>query len=129
LDKNIYVTIGDVFGYRNKSSSSKALNFENGTLADGRSGILRVAQDGKAVDTGIIGKSHPLDKYYAYGIRNSFGIDFDPVTGNLCDTENCDEGSNEINLVEPGFNRGWRTIMGMSSSEDRHISHTHTLSL
>jgi glucose/arabinose dehydrogenase len=24
-----------------------------------------------------------LKRYYAYGIRNSFGIAFDPVTGNL----------------------------------------------
>ena len=29
-----------------------------------------------------------LNKYYAYGIRNSFGIAFDPVTNILWDTEN-----------------------------------------
>ena len=71
------------------------------------------------VDGGILGDEAPLSLYYAYGIRNSFGIDFDPVTGNLWDTENGDHGSDEINLVEPGFNSGWRTIMGMSSSEDQ----------
>ena len=52
--------------------------------------------------------------YYAYGIRNSFGIAFDPLTGNLWDTEN---GGNydEINLVEPGFNSGWEKVIGKAS--------------
>ena len=40
------------------------------------------------VMSGIIGDSYPLNLYYAYGIRNSFGIDFDPVTGKLWETEN-----------------------------------------
>ena len=44
-----------------------------------------------------------LSKYYAYGIRNSFGIDFDPLTGNLWDTENGPSSYDEINLVRPGF--------------------------
>ena len=57
-DDNIYLTIGDVLGYRNKSSSNKVLNFDNGTSADGRSGILRVTQNVQVVDTGILGKSH-----------------------------------------------------------------------
>ena len=29
-----------------------------------------------------------MNLYYAYGIRNSFGMDFDPVSGLLWDTEN-----------------------------------------
>jgi aldose sugar dehydrogenase len=28
-----------------------------------------------------------LNKYYAYGIRNSFGITFDPITGTLWQTD------------------------------------------
>src|SRR5437867_439761 len=51
--------------------------------------------------------------YYAYGIRNSFGIDFDPLTGNLWDTENGPHYGDEINLVEPGFNSGWNKVQGM----------------
>ena len=53
-----------------------------------------------------------LSFYYSYGIRNSFGIDIDPVTGNLWDTENGEDTYDEINLVEPGFNSGWYKIMG-----------------
>jgi glucose/arabinose dehydrogenase len=50
--------------------------------------------------------------YYAYGIRNSFGIAFDPVTGNLWDTENGPRWGDELNLVEPGFNSGWAKVLG-----------------
>ena len=48
----------------------------------------------------------------AYGIRNSFGLAADPITGNLWDTENGEDEYDEINLVRPGFNSGWMQIMG-----------------
>ena len=111
-DNNVYVTIGDLLGDNNKNSSTRVQNFQNGTNPDGRAGILRVTQDGKAVGVGILGPDNPLNKYYAYGIRNSFGIDFDPLTGNLWDTENGPEYGDEINLVEPGFNSGWKVLQG-----------------
>src|SRR5919199_2049833 len=82
-DNNVYFSIGDV-GYR-----SETQNFANKPNSNGTSGIYRITQDGKAVK-GIIGDKDPLDKYYAYGFRNSFGMDFDPITGNLWDTENGD---------------------------------------
>jgi hypothetical protein len=47
------------------------------------------------------------------GIWNSFGIDFDPITGKLWDTENGVIFGDEINLVEPGFNSGWNKIDGI----------------
>jgi aldose sugar dehydrogenase len=50
--------------------------------------------------------------YYAYGIRNSFGIDIDPLTGILWNTENGEDNYDEINLVQSGFNSGWSKIMG-----------------
>ena len=62
--------------------------------------------------------SIPLRIYYAYGIRNSFGIDFDPVSGNLWDTENGPGNGDEINLVLPGFNSGWQQVQGLASMED-----------
>ena len=67
-----------------------------------------------------------LKRYYAYGIRNSFGIAFDPVTGNLWNTENGLEAYDEINLVKPGFNSGWTLIMSPISrgsiSQDQLIN-------
>jgi glucose/arabinose dehydrogenase len=64
-----------------------------------------------------------LSYYYAYGIRNSFGFDFDPITTKLWDTENGENHYDEINLVEPGFNSGWYKIMGpISRNNDSTIS-------
>jgi aldose sugar dehydrogenase len=97
-----------------------AQNIRDGEKPDGRAGIICITQDGEKIKTetaeggerGILGDGHPLDKYYAYGIRNGFGIAFDPLTGNLWDTEN--GGFDEINLVEPGFNSGFSVITGSS---------------
>jgi aldose sugar dehydrogenase len=45
-------------------------------------------------------------------IRNSFGIAFDRVTNILWDTENGPTEYDEVNVVKPGFNSGWRQVMG-----------------
>jgi glucose/arabinose dehydrogenase len=111
-DQNVYVIIGDV------DRKSQAQNVRDGVRADGSTGVIRVTQKGDPVGDGILSNEYPLNLYYAYGIRNGFGMDFDPITGKLWDTENGDHSSDEINLVEPGFNSGWRNIMGMSSSEE-----------
>lgn len=107
-DNNVYVTIGDVGGHRGLTQNE----WNASTPVDGTSGILRVSQDGKPVINGPLGETFPLNLYYAYGIRNSFGIDFDPVTGRLWDTENGPAYADEINLVEPGFNSGWDQVQG-----------------
>ena len=104
-DYNVYFTIGDV-GYKTETQ-----NYPNKPNSNGTSAVYRITQDGKAVK-GIIGDNDPLDKYYAYGMRNSFGMDFDPVTGKLWDTENGAACCDEINLVDPGFNSGWRKVQG-----------------
>jgi aldose sugar dehydrogenase len=110
-DNNIYVTVGDV-GFKGNIQ-------EDASSLDGRSGVIRSTLDGQPVPEGqILGEEHPLDMYYAYGLRNSFGIDFDPVTGNLWDTENGPSSRDEINLVEPGFNSGWKDIQGLASDDD-----------
>ena len=59
-DANIYLTIGDL----------KGSNPQQSRLFDGRSGIIRIGQDGNTVGS-IFGENPPFDKYFAYGIRNS----------------------------------------------------------
>jgi len=49
---------------------------------------------------------------YAVGIRNTYGLDIDPVTGILWDTENGHRDFDEINLVQKKFNSGWSKIQG-----------------
>ena len=119
-DNNIYVPVGDVDGsFKPDFEATQTQNFEDGIVADGRSGILRLTQGGKPVGEGILGDSMPLRLYYAYGIRNSFGLDFDPVTGFLWDTENGPADGDEINLVNPGFNSGWNQMYGFSASQKK----------
>ena len=56
-----------------------------------------------------------IKRLYAYGVRNGFGMDFDPVGGSLWTQENGDDAFDEINRVEAGFNGGWAQLMGPSS--------------
>ena len=106
-DNNVYLVIGEL-----TSMGTQASNVQKGLAPDGRGGILRVTQDGRVVE-GILSNTTLLNLYYAYGIRNSFGMDFDPLTGNLWDTENGPGNADEINLVKPGFNSGWSKVQGM----------------
>jgi glucose/arabinose dehydrogenase len=53
-----------------------------------------------------------IQKLFAYGIRNGFGMAFDPVSGDLWEQENGDDSYSELNRVEPGMNSGWPQAMG-----------------
>ena len=75
--------------------------------------IFELTKDGKPVGHGIIGDKYPINLYFAYGIKNSFGIGFYPLTGNLWDTENGPQFGDEINLVKPGFNSGSEKVIGI----------------
>jgi aldose sugar dehydrogenase len=59
---------------------------------------------------GEIGEN--IQMTFAYGIRNSFGMDVDPANGNVWISENGEDAYDELNLVKPGFNSGWIQIMG-----------------
>jgi len=77
---------------------------------DDRGVIIRVGFDPTEVKPKFSSKQ--IDHYYAIGVRNSFGLAIDPLTGNLWDTENGRNDFDEINLVLPKFNSGWMKIMG-----------------
>jgi aldose sugar dehydrogenase len=53
-----------------------------------------------------------LQKVFAYGIRNGFGMAFDPYSGQLWEAQNGDDTFTELNLVKAGANLGWIQIMG-----------------
>jgi glucose/arabinose dehydrogenase len=115
-DKNVYFTIGDL-NYKRSAQNLPDRPNSDTPNSNGTSAIYRITPDGRPVQP-ILGNEHPLDKYYAYGMRNSYGIDFDPVTGKLWDTENGPAFGDEINLVEPGFNSGWRKVQGVWDVEE-----------
>jgi glucose/arabinose dehydrogenase len=53
-----------------------------------------------------------IQKIFAYGVRNSFGMTFDPDGGELWTTENGGRAFDEINRVRRGSNNGWIQFMG-----------------
>ena len=115
-DNNLYIIMGDLNRLKDPTGDTIASNLQGTSLPDGRGGVLRITPDGETVNDGFtLGVGGLLDKYYGYGVRNSFGIGFDNMTGFLWDTENGSHYGDEINIIKPGFNSGWRQVLGLSS--------------
>jgi uncharacterized repeat protein (TIGR01451 family) len=83
--------------------------------------ILRLNDDGSTpTDNPFFNASTTLSgaaatnikKVFGYGVRNGFGMAFDPLTGFLWTQENGDDAFDEMNRVSPGFNGGWIQTMG-----------------
>ena len=116
-DNKLYIVIGDL------NRNGQLQNFLAGPVPDNTSVILRLNDDGTTPnDNPFFGQGGNVERYYAYGVRNSFGMAFDPVTGVLWDTENGPDAYDEINRVEPGFNSGWERIMGPDSRDPQNPS-------
>jgi glucose/arabinose dehydrogenase len=134
-DGKLYILIGDVGrrGQLQNLPSGPTLTGLGPTVPDDQFGgpqpddahftgvIVRLNDDGTvpsdnpffpagAAMGGEVGAN--IQKIFAYGIRNSFGMAFDPVAGNLWAEENGEDAFDELNLIEPGMNGGWIQIMG-----------------
>ena len=132
-DGKLYIIIGDV-GRRGMTQN----NLE-GPFPDDQFGgpepddahftgvIIRLNDDGTtptdnpfydvgAAMPGEVGAN--VQKMFAYGTRNSFGMAFDPISGELWNQENGDDSFDEINLIRSGHNGGWIQIMGPLSRID-----------
>lgn len=134
-DDKLYVLVGDVGrrGQLQNLPSGPTLTGLGPTVPDDQFGgpepddahftgvILRLNDDGTtpadnplfqagAAIGGEVGAN--VQNIFAYGIRNSFGMAFDPRSGNLWSEENGEDAFDELNLVEPGMNGGWIQIMG-----------------
>jgi glucose/arabinose dehydrogenase len=112
-DNQLYVIVGEM------QREGQLQNIQNGPPPDDTGVVFRInPTDGSPSSGNPLSNdpADPLSKYYAYGIRNSFGIEFDPVTRQLWDAENGEDVFDEINLVESGFNSGWKQVMGPIAS-------------
>lgn len=90
-DGNLYVIVGD--GGEDPGTAQD--------LTELRGKVLRLAPDGSV-------PGNPFGSLvWAYGIRNSIGMAFDPRTGSLWETENGPECNDEINVIEAGANHAW----------------------
>jgi glucose/arabinose dehydrogenase len=117
-DGYLYTAIGDL------NNEGLLQNIQNSNELSDTSVLMRINPlDGSAPEDNPffrIAGTENARKYYGYGVRNSFGLAVDPITGALWDTENGDKDYDEINLVTPGFNSGWKKLMGPIS--ESHIS-------
>lgn len=103
LDNQVYAVIGDTLRYA--LLQNKPIEWLEGPDIDFK-------------DNGVILELETEKPYFAMGIRNSFGLAIDPVTGNLWATENGDDDFDEINLVPEKFNSGWIVIMGPATEAE-----------
>ena len=127
-DEKLYVSVGDL-GRRGQMQNLRegptpptADDQFGGPAPDNAhlsGAILRLNADGTTPSDnpffGVAGgdeASANIRRLFAYGLRNTFGIDFDPVSGNLWDQQNADDAFDELNLVERGMNGGWIQVMG-----------------
>jgi glucose/arabinose dehydrogenase len=75
--------------------------------------ILRLNDDGSPpTDNPFFAEGGVVRDVFAYGLRNTFGIAFDPASGALWDQQNADDAFDELNRVGRGMNGGWIQIMG-----------------
>ena len=121
-DGYLFAVIGDL------NNEGQLQNIQDGPSPSDSSVVLRInASDGTAAvgnpfekyrQQQASGLQNQMEKYFAYGIRNSFGLTVDPLTGYVWDTENGDRDYDEINVISPGFNSGWKKLMGPISRSD-----------
>jgi glucose/arabinose dehydrogenase len=90
-DGLLYVVIGD--------GANPALS-QNRNVLQGK--VLRLRPNGRAAPGNPFG-----NRVWAYGIRNSFGMGFDPQTGRLWETEAGPTCNDELNRIVRGGNFAW----------------------
>ena len=91
--------------------------------------ILRLETDGSAPPDnpfyragsrigGEVGAN--LQKVFAYGLRNSFGMAFDPLSGSLWEADHGEDAFDEINRIVAGMNGGWIQVQGPLSRVEEY---------
>lgn len=113
-DGKLYIATGDLNRRRAEQNITSQANSSSDT-----GGIYRLNDDGSTPsDNPFVSNANAdFHQLFAYGVRNSFGMAFDPETDVLWDTENGPATMDEINIVSPGFNSGWQILMGPESRD------------
>ena len=114
-DNYLYAIIG------NLNHRTKLQNFENGDPYYTGS-IYRIdLHSGSApVDNPFVESAFQILIKLLHMVSDiPIGLAIDPITGDVWNTEIGPSFSDEINLVEPGFNSGWRSIMGPAHQQTK----------
>jgi glucose/arabinose dehydrogenase len=125
-DGKLYGVTGDL--NRGSFTNPRIEQNTSSTAVAGVGGIFRLNPDGSIPpDNPFIIHSDPrIQRLWAYGIRNSFGMTFDALTAKLWLTENGPTVYDEINLVERGFNSGWLKLMGPDARNATYTENNNT---
>ena len=115
-DGYLFFGIGD----RGRMERAQDLDRPNGK-------IYRIHDDGRVpADNPFFDHDGALPEIWSYGHRNPQGLDMDPVTGLLWESEHGPRGGDEINLIEKGTNYGWPLITyGMNYNGTPITNETH----
>ncbi|MCG8435270.1 MAG: PQQ-dependent sugar dehydrogenase [Gammaproteobacteria bacterium] len=99
-DNYLFITVGD----RGNRDRAQDLTTHNGK-------VIRLHDDGRVPDDNpFVGRDDARDEIWSYGHRNMQGLTLHPETGELWGHEHGPKGGDEINIIEPGKNYGWRII-------------------
>jgi glucose/arabinose dehydrogenase len=105
-DGYLYVVVGEM------QREGQLQNIQDGPAPDDTGVIFRINPEDGSAANGNPFQGDAVDRYFEYCVRNSFGLAFDTITGDLWDAENGEDSYDEINIVDPGFNSGWKAVMG-----------------
>ncbi len=73
--------------------------------------IVKITTAGKpAPGNPFLNKAGDKPEIFSYGHRNPDGLDINPATGELWESEFGPRGGDEINIIRPGKNYGWPVI-------------------
>lgn len=99
-DGLLYLGVGD----RSVNVRAQKLGIPHGK-------ILRLSDDGTAAPGNpFAGDPTADDRIYALGVRNTQGLVYDPVSGDLFQTGHGPMGGDEVNIIKAGGNYGWPVI-------------------
>jgi glucose/arabinose dehydrogenase len=110
---------GKLYGvYGDQNRHGMETNERGGRIGAGV--IFRVNDDGSvpADNPWADHKDATVRRYFAIGVRNSFGLAFDPRSKLLWQTDNGDVLWDELNVVPPKFNGGSNYVMGPLSDAE-----------
>lgn len=80
-------------------------------LSAGLGKIFKITKDGKpAPGNPFLNQPGAMPEIYSYGQRNPQGLDINPATGELWETEFGPRGGDEVNIIKAGKNYGWPVI-------------------
>ncbi|MEO7045750.1 MAG: PQQ-dependent sugar dehydrogenase [Ferruginibacter sp.] len=102
-DGNLFVSVGE------KSAAEYRVQAQQLNSQLGK--IIKITTDGKpAAGNPFLKTAGAMPEIFSYGHRNPEGLDINPATGELWESEFGPRGGDEINIIRAGKNYGWPVL-------------------